>query len=179
MKTNYINQLQRNIMQDENFHCMPDNEHPKQEQSLLESMKEYFEKTPKKQVQKDWEEILKETEGINSPTINEFLEAQKQFGTQEQSILSIEDAAINYALKEWELKEIPIEETVSRDRFDNSKDDFIVGANEMLPIIKELLETLIKANLYVPPKFYGQGESIDNEDYQTIQTILNKYKNYL
>jgi len=49
----------------------------------------------------------------------------------------------------------------------------------MLPIIKELLETLIKANLYIPPKFYGQGESVDNEDYQTIQTTLDKYKNYL
>lgn len=28
MKTNYINQLQRQLMQDENFHCMPDDEQP-------------------------------------------------------------------------------------------------------------------------------------------------------
>lgn len=59
------------------------------------------------------------------------------------------------------------------------QDAFIDGANEMLPIIKELLETLIKANLYVPPKFYGQGESVDNDHYLEIQTTLDKYKNYL
>jgi hypothetical protein len=48
-----------------------------------------------------------------------------------------------------------------------------------LPIIKELLEELIKANLYVPPKFYGQGESVDNDHYLEIQTTLDKYQNYL
>ena len=153
---------------------------PKQEQSLLESMKEYFEKTPKKQVQKDWEEILKETEGINSPTIDEFLEAQKQFGTQEQSILSIEDRANKF--EEQYCFQVPYDgsnEFYNKEKLKYAKECFIAGANEMLPIIKELLETLIKANLYIPPKFYGQGESIDNEDYQTIQTTLDKYKNYL
>jgi len=51
--------------------------------------------------------------------------------------------------------------------------------SQMLPIIKELLETLIKANFYVPPKFYGQGESVDNDHYLEIQTTLDKYKQYL
>ena len=46
-------------------------------------------------------------------------------------------------------------------------------------MIKELGEALIKANLYVPPKFYGQGESVDNDHYLEIQTVLNKYQNYL
>ncbi len=116
--------------------------------------------------------------------INQF---QRQMGDpyyhegnkQEQSILSIEDRANEYALNEWGLKQIPIEETVQRDRFDNSKEDFIAGANEMLPIIKELGEALIKANFYVPPKFYGQGESVDNDHYLEIQITLDKYKNYL
>jgi hypothetical protein len=83
--------------------------------------------------------------------------------TQEQSILSIEDRASNYALKEWGLKEIPIEETVSRDRFDNSKDDFIAGANEMLPIIKELLEALIKTcpNVYDYKDLINKAKNIN------------------
>jgi hypothetical protein len=59
------------------------------------------------------------------------------------------------------------------------REGFLKGANEMLPIIKELGEALIKANLYVPPKFYGQGESVDNDHYLEIQTTLDKYKNYL
>jgi hypothetical protein len=82
---------------------------------------------------------------------------------QEQSILSIEDRASNYALKEWGLKEIPIEETVSRDRFDNSKDDFIAGANEMLPIIKELLEALIKTcpNVYDYKDLINKAKNIN------------------
>jgi hypothetical protein len=90
----------------------------------------------------------------------------KETTPQEQSILSIENAAKQYTNDlSWGTKE--------------HYDAFIAGANEMLPIIKELLETLIKANLYVPPKFYGQGESVDNDHYLEIQTTLDKYKNYL
>lgn len=50
---------------------------------------------------------------------------------------------------------------------------------QLIPIIKELGEALIKANLYVPPKFYGQGESVINDHYLEIQTTLEKYKKYL
>lgn len=175
MKTNYINQLQRNIMQDENFHCMPDNEHPKQEQSLLESMKEYFEKTPKKQVQKDWEEILKETEGINSPTINEFLEAQKQFGTQEQSILSIEQMAEN-SFKNHHIGQHDLANDVYID-------GFIAGANDMLPIIKELgeaLQILMKEyKALADSGDCGWWLAEEQDEYKQSQTTLNKYKNYL
>jgi len=53
----------------------------------------------------------------------------------------------------------------------------VIRLDNLINKAKELGEALIKANLYVPPKFYGQGESIDNEDYQTIQTTLEKYKN--
>jgi hypothetical protein len=92
--------------------------------------------------------------------------------TQEQSILSIEDRADKWVFEinghKWSNND-----SSAGDNYGS----FIAGANEMLPIIKELGEALIKANLYVPPKFYGQGESINNEDYQTIQTTLEKYKN--
>jgi hypothetical protein len=98
--------------------------------------------------------------------------------TQEQSILSIEDRATEYALSEWGLKEIPIEETVARDRFDNSKDDYLAGANEMLPIIKELGEALITAKLSIPQYEY-EGAKHEDETYTKIQTTLDKYQNYL
>jgi len=97
--------------------------------------------------------------------------------TQEQSILSIEDRA--EIKRQTKYIDGSINAHTKNDWQSCYKEGFIAGANEMLPIIKELLEALIKANLYVPPKFYGQGESIDNEDYQTIQTILDKYKQYL
>lgn len=35
------------------------------------------------------------------------------------------------------------------------------------------------AKSFIPKKVYGQGESYDNEVYTQIQTILNKYKQYL
>jgi len=91
--------------------------------------------------------------------------------TQEQSILSIEDRAE----KSFKAHNIGQHDLAN----DVYTDGFIAGANEMLPIIKKLGEALIKANLYVPPKFYGQGESVDNEDHQIIRTTLDKYKNYL
>jgi hypothetical protein len=91
---------------------------------------------------------------------------------------TVEEAANNYALSEWGLKEIPVEETVSRDRFDNSKDDFIAGANEMLPIIKELGEALEEAKLSIPQYEY-EGAKHEDETYIKIQTTLDKYKNYL
>lgn len=98
---------------------------------------------------------------------------------QEQSILSIEDRANEYALNEWGLKQIPIEETVQRDRFDNSKEDFIAGANEMLSIIKELGEALKIAKKVIPQYEYGQGERFERDTYTKIQITLDKYKNYL
>lgn len=40
---------------------------------MLKKLKEYFDKTPREQVLRDWEETCKKTEGIISPTIGEFL----------------------------------------------------------------------------------------------------------
>jgi hypothetical protein len=63
---------------------------------------------------------------------------------QEQSILSIEDKAVNYAYERFgSSNETQIE-------WEDCQEHFIAGANEMLPIIKELLEALIKTcpNVY-------------------------------
>lgn len=90
--------------------------------------------------------------------------------------LSIEYRAKNY--DKSNCKHFKREHT-KEEVYDSFEEGFIAGANEMLPIIKELLETLIKANLYVPPKFYGQGESVDNDHYLEIQTTLDKYQNDL
>ena len=104
----------------------------------------------------------------------------KETTPKEQSILSIEDRSEKYALSEWGLKEIPIEETVSRDRFDNSKDDFIAGVNEMLPIIKELGEALKEINdlWKSETSISSLVEKMDDLE-PIIQTTLDKYKQYL
>ncbi len=133
---------------------------------------------------------LKEQKGISLNTIQENGKTVKeniktffdntspeqlieQMGLQEQSILSIEDKANEYALNEWGLKQIPIEETVQRDRFDNSKEDFIAGAKSMLPIIKELGEALKIAVTILDDRSTGEQTE------QFIQTTLDKYKQYL
>ncbi len=121
MKTNYTNQLKRNIMQDENFHCMPDNEQPK----------------------------------------------------QEQSILSIVDKADLYSQRKH-----PNSKMVTFRQY--TKEDYLAGANEMLPIIKELGEALKKVqNKYVNQKRTLMGGDIENSDYLEIQKTLDKYTKFL
>jgi len=103
--------------------------------------------------------------------------------TQEQSILSIEDRAEIHAKKMWgsyydsNYKELTTIDDISYGKV--SKQDFLAGTNEMLPIIKELGEALVYAKSFIPKKVYGQGESYDSEVYTQIQTTLEKYKNYL
>lgn len=129
MKINYTNQLQRNIMQDENFHCMPDNEQPKQEQSILsieDRAKEYAEK-------------------VNGVFGNNL-----------------------YPNCEGTLNEVTIRE-------------FSDGAKSMLPIIKELGEAL----RMVKNTANKTWDSIQGKDFAVgvmlgnIKTTLDKYKQLL
>jgi hypothetical protein len=62
---------------------------PKEESTLVDKLKEYFNTTSKEQIQKDWEETCKQTEGIISPTVDEFIKAQEIFIKQE----TLEEAA--------------------------------------------------------------------------------------
>jgi len=82
---------------------------------------------------------------------------------QEQSILSIEDRAKEYAKSKS-----------SSDVFrEGHINDFIAGANEMLPIIKELGEALSRiANR-------TDEDDIFETDKYIAQTTLDKYKQYL
>jgi len=61
----------------------------KEEPTMVDKLKEYFKNTPKERVQKDWEESCKATEGINSLTVDELIEAQKSFNKQK----TLEEAA--------------------------------------------------------------------------------------
>jgi hypothetical protein len=51
--------------------------------TIEDKLKEYFNTTSKEQIQKDWEETCKQTEGIISPTVDEFIKAQEIFIKQE------------------------------------------------------------------------------------------------
>ena len=66
---------------------------PKEEPTMVDKLKEYFNNTTKEQIKKDWDETCKQTEEIISPTIDEFLKAQEQFNKQE----TLEEAAESYA----------------------------------------------------------------------------------
>lgn len=44
---------------------------PKEELTMVDKLKEYFENTSEEQIQKDWDETCKQTEGIISPTNDE------------------------------------------------------------------------------------------------------------
>ena len=41
--------------------------------TILDKLKEYFDKTPREQVLKDWEETKEATKNVDSPTIEQFL----------------------------------------------------------------------------------------------------------
>lgn len=92
--------------------------------------------------------------------------------TQEQSILSIEDRAENYAnqfIGITSTQKIGIEK------------DFIAGVKSMIPIIKELGEAL----KMVKNTANRTWDSIQEEDFAVgvmlgnIETTLDKYKQYL
>jgi len=51
---------------------------PSEEPTIVDKLKEYFKNTSEEQIQKDWDKTCEKTKGINSPTVEEFLEAQKQ-----------------------------------------------------------------------------------------------------
>lgn len=44
---------------------------------MLRKLREYFDTTPREQVLKDWADACKATEGIISPTVDEFLGWQR------------------------------------------------------------------------------------------------------
>ena len=95
----------------------------------------------------------------------------KKLNSQKQSILSIEDRAKKYVEKEYQ--DMEVDGTILL----NAKDDFIAGANEMLPIIKELGEALKKTKDCVS-ELTTLADGYEN-DYVTIQTTLDKYKDYI
>jgi len=49
---------------------------------ILKDLKDYFKNTPKEQIKKDWEETKKFDKV--SPTIDEFLQFQKQIKNEKQ-----------------------------------------------------------------------------------------------
>jgi hypothetical protein len=72
-----------------NLCCKVHGSIPKEQPIMVDKLKEYLNNTPKEQIQKDWEESCKQVEGVISPTIGEFIEAQRRFNKQE----TLEEAA--------------------------------------------------------------------------------------
>ena len=85
---------------------------PKEESKMLSKFKEYFNSTTKEQIQKDWDEVCKQTEGIISPTISEFIDAQKQFG--KQSVQEYEQHGLRKHPYELGHKQETLEEAAQR-----------------------------------------------------------------
>lgn len=47
-------------------------------EDIVQGFKEYLENTPREQVLKDWEEAGKKTEGVQGPTVKEYLDFVKK-----------------------------------------------------------------------------------------------------
>lgn len=62
---------------------------------LLNELKEYFKNTSEEQIKKDWEEVKKNTEGVNGPTMEEFLEEQKFWQENEKQIRELDEHDTN------------------------------------------------------------------------------------
>ena len=95
----------------------------------------------------------------------------KNFYKKEQAIISIENKAEKHANK---FVGISSTEKIGIEK------DFIAGANEMLPIVKELGEALKESSLqleYLNNKFKETGTT--NATMAKIQTTLDKYKDYI
>jgi len=59
------------------------------EESMVDKLKHYFNTTSDEQIQKDWDNTVKQTEGIESPTLEEFSKRLDE--------ITLEQAALNYA----------------------------------------------------------------------------------
>jgi len=97
---------------------------------------------------------------------------------KEQIILNIEDRA--KVFEEKYCFQIPYDGTnefYDKEKLKYAKEDFIAGANEMLPIIKELGEALKNAEDCVS-ELTALADGYEN-DFVEIQTTLDKYKQYL
>lgn len=55
--------------------------------SLLAKLEDHFKNLDPEQFKKDWEEIEKMSEGVNSPTVEEFLKNQMKYATSTGSPL--------------------------------------------------------------------------------------------
>jgi hypothetical protein len=122
---------------------------PKEEPTIVDKLKEYFNTTSKEQIQKDWEETCKQTEGIISPTVDEFIKAQetleelkfknRQIGAAEfvankimENMISkpkqetLEELAEKYSINEFPLKDF--EGNQWNNQRANCKQDFLAGA---------------------------------------------------
>lgn len=44
--------------------------------TMLEKLKKYFRETPREEIDKAWEKAVREKEGVDSPTVEEFLKSQ-------------------------------------------------------------------------------------------------------
>jgi hypothetical protein len=93
------------------YHCTKGNT------QIAECLECHFNNTSKEQIENGWEEAGKQTEGINSPTVEEFLEAQTQFKKQE----TLEEAAE----KHWKMQYIMALDESTKPYI---IEDFIAGA---------------------------------------------------
>lgn len=57
---------------------MTENVFQKKQQSILDKFTDYLKNTSGEQFKKDWENVCKESEGVNSPTVDEYLEFLKK-----------------------------------------------------------------------------------------------------
>lgn len=72
---------------------------------ILKQLKEYFAKTPKEQIDKDWQEI--EAMGLQGMTICEFIENQKKHDIMETKQMTNEQKAVKIATYDkWVLHEV-------------------------------------------------------------------------
>ena len=104
---------------------------PKEEPSMVDKLKDYFNNTTEEQIQKDWDKTCEQTKGINSPTVAEFLEAQKQFGKQE----TLEEAVFKRHPRSLSAKDAGL------------RNEFLMGAKwqaERMYSEEEVLEILLK-----------------------------------
>ena len=94
---------------------------------MLENLIKYLEETPKEQIQKDWDAAMKESVGVESPSIGEFLKSMEAFTNQAIIMMGLPLAGKSTWINKQKEKNPPLWETVqiiSADEYKENHPDY-------------------------------------------------------
>jgi predicted RNase H-like nuclease (RuvC/YqgF family) len=146
---------------------------------ILKQLKEYFAKTPKEQIDKDWQEI--EAMGLQGMTICEFIENQKKHDIMETKQMTNEQKAVKIATYDGWVSEVGNDFYIKNNNGNNRKVltyNYLTDLNYLVPVAVKVRDEL--ARIADPFNSEDKGFDIwinlDKKYTQMTKTPSNTYQ---